>query len=41
VTSIVGATLGANLLLLALDIWGGRVVEADVKPALQTRPSTV
>jgi RND superfamily putative drug exporter len=41
VTSIVGAALGANLALLALDIWGGRVVEADVKPTLETRPSTV
>jgi MFS family permease len=41
VTSIVGAALGANLALLALDIWGGRVVEADVKTTLETRPSTV
>jgi uncharacterized membrane protein YdfJ with MMPL/SSD domain/pimeloyl-ACP methyl ester carboxylesterase len=41
ITTIVGAALGANLVLLALDIRGTRVVEAEVKPALETRPSTV
>jgi uncharacterized membrane protein YdfJ with MMPL/SSD domain/pimeloyl-ACP methyl ester carboxylesterase len=41
ITTIVGAALGANLLILALDIWGTRVADADVKPALETRPSTV
>jgi pimeloyl-ACP methyl ester carboxylesterase len=41
ITTIVGAALGANLLILALDIWGTRVAEADMKPALETRPSTV
>jgi hypothetical protein len=41
ITTIIGATLGANLLVLALDIWGARVVEAEKAPALETRPSTV
>jgi uncharacterized membrane protein YdfJ with MMPL/SSD domain/pimeloyl-ACP methyl ester carboxylesterase len=41
VTTIVGAALGGNLAVLALDIWGTRAVEADVKPELETRPSTV
>jgi RND superfamily putative drug exporter len=41
VTTIVGAALGGNLAVLALDIWGTRAVQADVEPALDTRPSTV
>jgi uncharacterized membrane protein YdfJ with MMPL/SSD domain/pimeloyl-ACP methyl ester carboxylesterase len=41
ITTIIGATLGANLILLALDIRGARVVEPEMKPALETRPSTV
>jgi TAP-like protein len=41
ITTIVGAALGANLALLALDIWGTRAVEPDVKATLETRPSTV
>ena len=41
VSTIVGAALGGNLAVLALDIWATRAAEADVKPALETRPSTV
>jgi uncharacterized membrane protein YdfJ with MMPL/SSD domain/pimeloyl-ACP methyl ester carboxylesterase len=41
VTTIIGAAVGANLLLLALDIWGTRVVETDAKATLETHPSTV
>jgi uncharacterized membrane protein YdfJ with MMPL/SSD domain/pimeloyl-ACP methyl ester carboxylesterase len=41
VTTIVGAALGGNLAVLALDIWGPRDVEAEIKPALETQPSTV
>jgi RND superfamily putative drug exporter len=39
VTTIVGATAGANLVVLVLDIWGTRAPEADVKPALAPQPS--
>jgi hypothetical protein len=39
VTAIVGAALGGNLGVLALDIRGTRGVEADIKPALETQPS--
>jgi MFS family permease len=41
ITTIIGAALGGNLAVLALDIWGTRETEVDAAPALQTRPSAV
>ena len=43
VTTIVGAALGANLILLALDISSAREVRVrapETKEALEARPST-
>ena len=41
VTTCVGAALGGNLAVLTLDIWGTRAGEAQAKPAIETRPSTI